>query len=398
MTHHRQRSPSALRLLAIAGTRPEAIKLAPVLRTAAAHPDVTAALVSTGQHSELAAEILRPFDVVIDVDLGIGRTGQTPNDIAARTLMALPPVLSDLGPDVVIVQGDTTSAMAGALAAFNLGIPVVHLEAGLRTGSLSAPFPEEANRRLISAITSLHLAPTPRAAANLGSEGIDDSDIVVTGNTVIDALAWVIETGSSSDRDSLAAELDRTSGRVVLATIHRRESWGAPLERSARALRRICEEHPDIVVVLPLHPNPTVRDPLRATLGDVPNARLTDPLPYPALCQVLRRASLVISDSGGIQEEAPALGVPVIVLRDTTERPESVEAGVAQLVGTDEDAIVKAAAALLSERSPTVAAPGQLALAPNPFGDGHAARRSIDALLWRFAGTGGPPDPFVPGS
>ncbi len=380
----------------VVGTRPEAIKVAPIVRVASTTPDMTTTVVSTGQHREMTRELFHQFGVTIDHDLDIGRPGQNPNDIAARTIGELDRLLARIDLDVALVQGDTTSAMAAAITAFNRKVPVVHLEAGLRSGSLAAPFPEEANRRLVAAIASLHLAPTPRAQENLLAEGIARQNIVVTGNSVIDALSWTIQHTSADTSDDLTHRLATHRGPVVLATVHRRESWGDPLHDIAAALATICADHPEVLLVLPLHPNPVVRGPLEQRLRGVINVELTDPLPYEILCRVLHRATLVVSDSGGIQEEAPALGVPVIVLRDTTERVEAVEAGVAHLAGTDRETIVKTVDDLLSRpRTP----PGQTdaPILPNPFGDGRAAERSIAAVLWRFAEAGAPPAPFIPG-
>lgn len=366
-------------IMTVYGTRPEAIKLAPVITALHADPRFETVTVVTGQHRDMLDAINAAFEITPAHDLDVFEPGAALTTLAAKTLTGLGPVLRRVRPDAVVVQGDTTSALAAGLAAFYERIPVVHVEAGLRTTSIAAPYPEEGNRRLLSAITALHLAPTPAAADNLRRGGVAASDIVVTGNTVIDALQLTLAR-RPAPVDPAVADVLADPRRVVLVTAHRRESWGAPLAAVAEAIRRLADTHTDTVFVLPVHANPAVADVFRLALADTANVRLTDPLTYTDLCLVLQRSTLVITDSGGLQEEAPALGIPVIVLRDETERPEAVDAGTALLVGTDTERIVAAANQLLSDADAYAA----MAQAINPFGDGRAAERTVAALAAMF--------------
>lgn len=367
-----------IRIMAVYGTRPEAIKLAPLIAALRADPRFRTHVVVTGQHREMLDQVHRAFGIVPDVDLDIHSPGQTLESISRRVLRGLTPALHELRPDAVLVQGDTTTSFTAALAAFYAKIPVVHAEAGLRTGDLYSPFPEEGNRRLISQIAALHLAPSARARRNLMSEGIDPATIAVTGNSVIDALLHVVARD-----EPLAAPLSRILDEnrpMLLATTHRRESWGQPLRRIASALARIADRFPDHDLVLPAHGNPLVRATILPILENRPNVLVVDAVPYTDFCMLLQRCRLVITDSGGVQEEAPALGKPVLVMRDTTERQEAVDAGTARLVGTDEEAIVDAVTLLL--RDP--AAYDRMAQAVNPYGDGHASRRTVSAIARHF--------------
>ena len=290
---------------------------------------------------------------------------------------------------MVVVQGDTTSAFAASLAAFMAGVPVAHVEAGLRTGDLRSPFPEEANRRLTAVVADLHLAPTSTARDNLLAEGIDPARVLVTGNTVVDALQWAVEqpvTFTDPQLDALGQ--DR---RLVLITTHRRESWGGPMEAAMAGIGEVARRHPEIDFLLPLHRNPIVRESVTEALGEVSNVRLTEPLPYAEFAQVMKRASVVVTDSGGIQEEAPSLGKPVLVLRDTTERPEGIEAGTVRLIGTETDVVAAELERLLTDE----AAYAEMAQAVNPYGDGKAAYRSVAAIAALFEGTP-MPDEFAP--
>ncbi|MGW5053408.1 non-hydrolyzing UDP-N-acetylglucosamine 2-epimerase [Actinokineospora sp. NPDC004072] len=361
-------------VLLLVGTRPEAVKAAPV---ALAMPGsgLTPVIVHSGQHGPVVGQALAPFGLRPDEQLAVRRTGGGQAELVSALLPALDAVLERRKPAAVVVQGDTTTTLAGALAAFWRGVPVAHLEAGLRTGDLRAPFPEEGNRQMIARLAALHLAPTPDAAAALRAESVPVPDIVVTGNTVVDAVRLIASADHPiADPAFAALAPDLAAGaRLVLVTVHRRESWGAPLQGILLAIRALLERHPDVRVLLPAHPNPAVRAEVSAALTGTPRAVVTDPLPYPDLVQALRRATLVITDSGGIQEEAPTFGVPVLVTRDTTERPEALRAGCARLVGTDPTRILSAAIHTLSS-TPTLP-PG------NPFGDGHAADRVITALL-----------------
>jgi UDP-N-acetylglucosamine 2-epimerase (non-hydrolysing) len=347
---------SALRVCIILGTRPEAIKLAPVIQYFRQDPAFETQVVLTGQHREMVAQVMDLFDMT---------------DITCRSLRGLEELFQTLKPQIVLVQGDTTTAFAAALAAFYQQIPVGHVEAGLRTDSIYNPYPEEANRRLISQITTLHFAPTSLSVENLERSGVLGK-IYNTGNTVIDALLNVAER----QPECRVNDLDWNQYRVLLSTVHRRENWGEPLKEIAQGFLSLLEAFPDVALLLPLHRNPTVRDPLKAILGDHPRVFLTEPLDYSELVGAIQRCYLLLTDSGGLQEEAPSLGKPVLVLRETTERPEAVMAGTARLIGTDAEAIFKQASRLLSEPD----AYRKMATAINPFGDGHASERIAAAV------------------
>ncbi len=356
------------RVCIILGTRPEAIKLAPVIQTFRACTTVETQVVLTGQHREMVAQVMDLFDLKADEDLDIMQPKQTLTDITCRSLQGLQTLFQSMQPDLVIVQGDTTTAFAAAIAAFYQQIPVGHVEAGLRTDDLFNPYPEEANRRLISQIAQLHFAPTPKAVENLKASDVVGA-IHHTGNTVIDALLSVADR----QPDCPIPGLDWSQYRVMLSTVHRRENWGAPLEQIAQGCLRILDTFPDTALLLPLHRNPTVREPLQALLGSHPRAFLTEPLDYGELVGAIQRSHLLLTDSGGLQEEAPSLGKPVLVLRDTTERPEAIAAGTAKLVGTNPEQIFAAASELLSDRTVY----DTMATAVNPFGDGHASERIL---------------------
>lgn len=363
------------RVMTIYGTRPEAIKVAPVIRAVDSSSSVTSVTVVTGQHREMLDQVNQLFGIQPHFDLDVFSPGQSLNSLASQMLARLDPVLDQTAPNAVLVQGDTTTALAGALAAFYRGIRVVHLEAGLRTGTLTSPFPEEANRRLISHLSSLHLAPTAGARDNLLREGIDAGTVVVTGNTVIDALLHVVALDRRFGEEQLR-RLEASGRPIVLVTVHRRESWGEPLENVGRAVRRIAREFSDHVVVLPLHLNPRVRSHVLPHVRHLANVVVTDPLDYADFSRLMRISHVILTDSGGIQEEAPSLGKPVLVLRDNTERPEAVAAGTVKLVGTDEERIVRETALLLTD-------PGhysEMATAINPYGDGSASPRASAAI------------------
>ena len=363
------------RILVVYGTRPEAVKLAPIihaLRGSAAFVPIVAV---TAQHRLMLDQVNEFFDIEPDHDLGIMEECQSLTDVNVRAMRGLDPVLERERPDAVVVQGDTTSAFAGALAAFYHQIPVVHVEAGLRTFDRYAPFPEEMNRQLTSRLADLHLAPTLSCKQNLVDEGVDETHIVVTGNTVIDALLWAVTKRAPYDHVQLDA-LDHHECPVLLVTAHRRESLGAPMEALGRALARIAMADLALTVVVPMHKNPAVRAALLPSLAHQPNVIITDPLPYGTFCRLMNRATIVLTDSGGVQEEAPSLGKPVLVFRDTTERVEAIAAGTARLVGTDEERVVEGVLSLLRDRT----AYRSMAKAVNPYGDGHAAPRSLFAL------------------
>ena len=361
-------------VLVVFGTRPEAIKLAPVIAALRASKTLTPRVCVTGQHRQMLDQMLRVFAIAPDHDLAVMQPAQDLSDITARVILGLRDVLAGERPAAVLMQGDTTSAMAAALAAFYAGAPVGHVEAGLRTGRLDHPFPEEMNRRLVGQLAAWHYAPTEHAADNLRREGVDPARIVVTGNTVVDALRTV-----AAKPLPLPAPIDEAmlnGPRLVLVTGHRRENIGAGLEQLCAALRALADRYEDLLVVYPVHLNPAVEQPVRAALGHHPRILLTPPLDYLGFAAVLRHAHLAITDSGGVQEEAPSFGVPVLVTRAATERREALDAGTARLVGTDRDAIVAAATELLDD--PTAHA--AMRVAHNPFGDGNAASRIVAHL------------------
>jgi UDP-N-acetylglucosamine 2-epimerase (non-hydrolysing) len=352
----------------ILGTRPEAIKLAPVIRKFRESSDFITQVILTGQHREMVAQVMELFDLRADQDLDIMQPRQTLTDVTSRSLQGLEGIFQEVKPAMVLVQGDTTTAFAAALAAFYQRIPVGHVEAGLRTDDLFNPYPEEANRRLISQITQLHFAPTTLAVENLRRSGVVGA-VHQTGNTVIDALLSVAGQHPPCE----VPGLDWSQYRVLLSTVHRRENWGEPLRNIAHGFLKLLDAFPDTALLLPLHRNPTVREPLTDLLGNHPRVFLTEPLDYRELVGAIQRCYLLLTDSGGLQEEAPSLGKPVLVLRETTERPEAVAAGTAKLVGTNSRTIFEAATELLSH-TPTYAA---MANAVNPFGDGQASDRIL---------------------
>ena len=355
----------------ILGTRPEAIKLAPVIQAFQKAQTIKVEVILTGQHREMVEQVMQLFDLKADKDLEIMQAGQSLTDITERSLRGLEKLFKQNKPDFVIVQGDTTTAFAATLAAFYQQIPVGHVEAGLRTDDLFNPFPEEANRRLISQLTQLHFAPTTLAVENLQRSGVVGA-IHHTGNTVIDALLAVAKSQPACDIKGL----DWSKYRVLLATVHRRENWGEPLQDIAQSFLQLLELFPDTALLLPLHRNPTVREPLQQLLGSHPRVFLTEPLDYAQLVGAIEKSYLLLTDSGGLQEEAPSLGKPVLVLRETTERPEAVTAGTAKLVGTNPDVVVSEAKELLSNE----AAYQKMATAINPFGDGHASERILQLV------------------
>lgn len=368
-----------IRVMPLFGTRPEAIKLVPVITELRRERDVfDVRVVVTAQHRSMLDQVLRVFDVRPDVDLDIMRPGQTLTDVSTRALNGIEKVISEWRPDIVLVQGDTTTAFAGALAAYYQKVRVGHVEAGLRTKDKFAPYPEEMNRRLIGCLADLHFAPTQRAKENLRREGVRANTIYITGNTVIDALFQVLSV-KKPWRLPVVDGLD-PARRVLLVTAHRRESFGPGFRRICQALATIARRNEDVEIVYPVHLNPSVRKPVMAMLGNEPRIHLIEPLEYLPFAHLMKRSYLILSDSGGIQEEAPALGKPVLVLRDKTERPEAIEAGTAKLVGTDVKRIVAATERLL--RSGT--AYRRMAHAENPFGDGRASKR-ISRVLARLA-------------
>jgi len=364
----------------LVGTRPEAIKLGTVVQELKTRSHRTV-VVASGQHREMVEPFMRLFDLKADVELSLLLPGQPLHALSARAIQEIGDVLDNVEADVLVVQGDTSTAFAGSLAAFYHHLPVAHVEAGLRTNDSRAPFPEEMNRRLITALASLHLAPTASARDNLFAERIPPGDVIVTGNTVIDALRWVVEYRSADLDPDDASFLDRYD-RTILVTLHRRESWGEPMRQMALALARLARAHPRTGFFLPMHPNPTVQTPLRRSLSAFSNVRLTDPLEYSAFVHVLRSAYFVMTDSGGVQEEAPTFGVPALVTRRVTERMEGLSAGVSRLIGTSADSIEAEANRLLNDTQERDA----MATPQSPYGDGHASERVVDALEWLMVG------------
>ncbi|HEY2797237.1 MAG TPA: UDP-N-acetylglucosamine 2-epimerase (non-hydrolyzing) [Thermoanaerobaculia bacterium] len=363
-----------MKLLVVVGTRPEAIKMAPVIRRLASERECEVRVCATAQHRQMLDQALALFDIKPDIDLDLMRPDQTPNELASRVFAALDATLSKEAPDWLLVQGDTTTAMCASVAAFHRRVRVGHVEAGLRTGDFQHPFPEEMNRRVADLVADAHFVPTRRAARALELENVPAGRIFLTGNTVVDALLEI------AGREEGLAEED-----LVLITAHRRESFGEPLERVVRAIGRLAERFPSTRFVHVAHPNPNVARVVRRNEGR-PNVTLVDPVDYLELVRLMRRARLILTDSGGIQEEAPTFGKPVLVLREKTERPEGVEAGMARLVGTDEERIVGEASTLLGDG----AARRRMAGRGNPYGDGLASERIAAILLQR------PFAPFVP--
>ncbi len=353
------------------GTRPEAIKLAPVIKQCQRSPLLKTSVILTGQHREMVAQVMNLFHIKADHDLQIMQAEQTLTDITCRSLKGLEQIFLEIKPDLVVVQGDTTTAFAASLAAFYQQIATAHVEAGLRSHHLYNPYPEEANRRLIGQLAQLNFAPTEAAVKNLENSGIV-GEIHLTGNTVIDALLTMAKSHPSCDLPNL----DWHQYRVLLTTVHRRENWGEPLKQIIQGLQLILDKFPDTALLLPLHRNPTVRNPIQTALGNHPRVFLTEPLDYAQLVGAMQRCYILLTDSGGLQEEAPSLGKPVLVLRDNTERIEAVTAGTARLVGTNPHTILTAASELLE--SPTVYE--RMAMAINPFGDGQAAKRIVSII------------------
>lgn len=366
-------------IMPIYGTRPEAIKMAPIV-TALQNSDHFECVVTvTGQHREMLDQVNEIFGITPDHDLNIIQPRQTLNGVLTRTVEGLDRIFEDTPPDAVVVQGDTTTSTAAAIAAFYRGIPVIHAEAGLRSFNLFSPFPEEANRKITSQITSLHLAPTTTSKENLLREAITGEDIVVTGNTVIDALLHTVEQ-QLPFTDPQLEEIASSGKRVLLVTTHRRENQGEAMRGVGRALARIADAEPELTIVLPAHRNPVVREAVLPAIEGKPNVVVTEPLAYGEFTRMLSVAHVVLTDSGGVQEEAPSLGKPVLVMRENTERPEAVTAGTVKLIGTDEERIVTEVDRLLNDD----AAYHEMANAVNPYGDGKAAERSLAAIEQMF--------------
>ncbi|WP_174872028.1 non-hydrolyzing UDP-N-acetylglucosamine 2-epimerase [Pectobacterium polaris] len=369
-----------MKVLTVFGTRPEAIKMAPLVHALAQDGAFESRICVTAQHREMLDQVLRLFDITPDYDLDIMRPGQGLSEISCRILSGLEPVMAEFKPDLVLVHGDTTTTLATSLAAFYQRIPVGHVEAGLRTGNLYSPWPEEANRKLTGHLAMYHFAPTENSRQNLLREYLSDRHIFVTGNTVIDALFWVRDRilGDAALRRSLDekyAFLDDNK-KLILVTGHRRESFGGGFERICSALADIARRHPEVQIVYPVHLNPNVSEPVNRILSGIDNVMLIAPQDYLPFVYLMNRSYMILTDSGGIQEEAPSLGKPVLVMRDTTERPEAVEAGTVKLVGTEVTSIVDAVSMLLTDEEAYQA----MSRAHNPYGDGQACQRIVDAL------------------
>ncbi|MEZ9368099.1 non-hydrolyzing UDP-N-acetylglucosamine 2-epimerase [Shewanella sp. 10N.286.51.B2] len=369
------------KVLTVFGTRPEAIKMAPLVHALASDERFEAKCCVTAQHREMLDQVLELFEIKPDYDLNLMKAGQTLNDVTARIVQELKPVLQEFKPDVVLVHGDTATTFAASLAAYYEQIEVGHVEAGLRTGNIYSPWPEEANRRLTGVLTKYHFAPTETSKQNLIKENFEPENIIVTGNTVIDALLMVKDK-IENDEDLNATLKNQfpildESKKLILVTGHRRESFGGGFERICEALAITAKAHPESQILYPMHLNPNVREPVNRILGDVSNIHLIEPQQYLPFIYLMSRAHIILTDSGGIQEEAPSLGKPVLVMRDTTERPEAVEAGTVKLVGTDVDAIVSN----LNELLTSELAYKEMSFAHNPYGDGEACQRILNELV-----------------
>lgn len=378
-----------IKVMSVFGTRPEAVKMAPLALELAKDDRFESLICVTAQHRQMLDGVLSCFGITPDFDLDIMQAGQTLTDITSRVLSGLGEILKKERPQLVLVHGDTTTTFSGALAAFYEKIPVGHVEAGLRTYDRYSPFPEEMNRRLTGQIAEYHFAPTAKNAENLRNEGIRDN-IFITGNTVIDAMAYTVGDGSLSI--PALEDIDFSSKRIITLTCHRRENYGKPMENIFSAVRRLALAHEDIEIVFPVHMSPYVRETAFRILGNVPNIRLIEPLGAVEMHRLMKNSLFVMTDSGGIQEEAPALGKPVIVLRRETERPEAIDAGTVALAGTDEDSVFQLAESLLTDK----ALYGKMACAVNPYGDGRACPRIAQAILYGFGLSEDRPEDFKP--
>jgi len=379
-----------IKVMAVFGTRPEAIKMAPLVMELSSRPGIRSICCLTGQHREMLDSVMQIFRLKADYDLNIMEKNQTLSGITTRTITGMDAVIDEARPDLILVHGDTSTTFAGALSAFYHKVPIGHVEAGLRTYDKYSPYPEEMNRTLVGDMADLHFAPTEANAANLRREAVR-GEIFVTGNTAIDAMKTTVRKDYRFADDSLNA-LDFTGKRVIVVTCHRRENYGKPMEQIMHAIREVAASHPDVEVVYPVHPSPTVREYAFGILGGVPGIHLIDPVDVEQMHNLLSRCYMVMTDSGGLQEEAPALGKPVLVLRRETERPEAVAAGTARLAGVERETIVSMADELLDDEG----AYAKMAHAVNPYGDGFACRRIAQAIEWHFGLTEKRPDDFRP--
>ena len=381
-----------IKVMTVFGTRPEAIKMAPVVLELQKHPEAIIPVVTvTAQHREMLDQVLNLFNIRPDHDLDIMAQGQTLFDITAKAMLGLDKVLTEENPDIVLVHGDTTTTFAGSLAAYYHQIAVGHVEAGLRTHNKYSPYPEEMNRKLTGAMADLHFAPTETSRENLLQEHVADDSIFVTGNTVIDALHQTVREDFKFE-DEMLQGVDFKGKRIILVTTHRRENLGEPMRHVYRALKELTEEFSDVEVIFPVHRNPKVREVVKEELGGLSKVHLIDPLDYEPFANLMHRAHLILTDSGGVQEEAPALGKPVLVLRDTTERPEAVSAGTVKLIGTEKDRVYSESKLLLTDEKEY----NRMAEACNPYGDGEASRRIIQAILYHYGFDENRPDVFKP--
>jgi UDP-N-acetylglucosamine 2-epimerase (non-hydrolysing) len=388
-----QRQGLPLKVMVIFGTRPEIIKMAPVIRRLQSCPEKFEVIISlTAQHREMADDMLAVFDLIPQYDLNLMRHGQTLPEVTASVLLGIQTILAREAPHLILIQGDTATVFATALAAFYANIPVGHIEAGLRTHSKYDPFPEEMMRRMTAPLTDLHFAPTWQAREHLVKEGIPPEAIYITGNTVIDALLDI--AAQERPLNSSPPLEDREPRNLILVTAHRRENWGQPLKQICLALKEVASRFEDTIIVYAMHRNPKIRQIACAILQDVPRIHLIDPPNYRDFVSLMKRATLILTDSGGLQEEAPSLGVPVLILRRTTERPEGITAGTAQLVGVETNDIVSAVTELLTQPE----AYQRMARAVNPYGDGRAAERIVEAILYAFGHSDFPPADFYPSS
>lgn len=367
-----------IKVCSVFGTRPEAIKMAPLVKELQSREELDAKVLVTAQHREMLDSVLELFDITPDFDLNIMKHGQTITDITTRVLHGVGEIFEQERPDLVLVHGDTTTTFAAALASFYQKIAVGHVEAGLRTGNIYSPYPEEMNRKLTGSLSTYHFSPTVMNVENLLRENISKENIVITGNTVIDALLSVTDKPYRFDIDELN-EIDETKQKLLLLTCHRRENWGEPMKQIFEAINELTEKNPDVVVVFPMHKNPSIRELARTYFGTNSSVRLIEPLDYEPFANLMKKSHLILTDSGGIQEEAPALGKPVLVLRTETERPEAVKAGTVKIAGIEKEKIVQLADELLNSQK----AYDEMAQAANPYGDGTASKQIADFIVSR---------------
>lgn len=380
-----------IKVMTVFGTRPEAIKMAPVILELAKHDEIKPIITVTAQHREMLDQVLHLFSIKPDYDLNIMAAGQTLFDITDKAMRGLDKVFTKENPDIVLVHGDTTTTFAGALAAYYHEIAVGHVEAGLRTNNKYSPFPEEMNRKLTGALADLHFAPTQTSHENLRKENVSEENIFVTGNTVIDALHMIVNDNYEFT-DEMLQNIDYKNRRVILVTTHRRENLGEPMRHVYRAMKQIVSEYSDVEIIFPVHKNPKVREVVNEELGGLDRVHLIDPLDYEPFTNLMHRSYLILTDSGGIQEEAPSLGKPVLVLRDTTERPEAVRAGTVKLIGTEKARVYNEVKCLLDDKNEYM----RMSSACNPYGDGNASERIVKAILYHYGFTDNRPDVFLP--